>query len=64
MAVKPDAEESKRLHAPDVNYFPPSRGPFLCGNCEYFRPRDSYCEQPVVRAPVDYSGCCNLFETK
>lgn len=61
--MKPDAEESKRLHSPLVNYFGPDRGPFRCGNCEYFK-AIGQCDHPQVRAPVEYGGCCNLFSNK
>jgi len=57
-----DMDAQKRLHAPDVNYFGPEKGPFRCGHCEYFDLKRSYCEHPLIRADVNYSGCCNKYE--
>ena len=54
-------DESARLHAPDVNYFGPELGPFLCGHCTFFNQVQSYCENPLIRAPVAYGGCCNRY---
>lgn len=54
-------EESSRLTAPDVNYFGPELGPFLCGHCAFFNATQGYCENPLIRAPVSYGGCCNRY---
>lgn len=54
-------DEEQRLRAPDVNYFPPSKGPFYCGHCIYFQVSQHFCEHPLIRASVDYDGCCNQY---
>ena len=60
------SKEQERLRSPAVNYFGPEKGPFLCGNCEYFKrdgeTDDGYCRNEQVQAQVELAGCCNLFE--
>lgn len=57
-----------------TGYEPPAnKGPFECGNCEYFRPGNSTCgqetmvaksQQPLIdgRRKVEPGGCCEYVE--
>lgn len=64
--ISQKSKEQERLRSPAVNYFGPEKGPFLCGNCEYFKrdgeSDDGYCRNEQVQAHVELAGCCNLFE--
>jgi hypothetical protein len=46
-------------------YADASKGPFLCGVCEYFKPPTN-CTQPEIvklrKGVVEYYGCCDFFE--
>jgi hypothetical protein len=55
-AVKGKREQSD----PTVKYFPPSQGPFKCGNCEYFQKEQNACK--LVSGFIEAEGCCNLYE--
>jgi hypothetical protein len=44
---------------PSVMYMPPSKGPFMCGRCEYFR-KPHTCIK--VEGHIEEAGCCNLFD--
>jgi hypothetical protein len=60
-------EAIERLRSSHVNYFPPSQGPFRCGNCKFYQattPTAGFCNHPEVRACVEADGCCNEFLKK
>lgn len=64
MTIQRVAVAQSRLHAPDVDYEPPSHGPFKCVECRWFdpggghgkgdkpddpnEPKQSHCEHPKV----------------
>lgn len=70
--------DSSKVHGePGTGYEPPAgKGPFECGNCEYFRPGESSCGQETMRkvskqprlgdgrVKVDAHGCCEYVERK
>lgn len=59
------ARSPKQLYQADkippdlAGYQGPEKGPFKCGNCDFFTAADSTCH--VVAGPVDAEGCCNNF---
>lgn len=67
--------DSSKVHGePGTGYEGPQKGPFECGNCEYFRKADSSCGQETMmkvsklartkdgRVKVDEHGCCEYVE--
>lgn len=59
---------------PGTGYEGPDKGPFECGNCEYFRSTDNSCGQKTMmerskrertkdkRVKVEAKGCCEYIE--
>ncbi len=57
-----------------TGYEGPERGPFECGNCEYFKVADSGCDQKDMKARskrkrlldgrvlVEKEGCCEFID--
>ena len=56
-------------------YAPPSAGPFMCANCEYYDHTQCHRDEVIAEfkrlrglrmsataAPVDAAACCNFFE--
>lgn len=51
--------DAEKVPQPNAGYMGPDKGPFKCGNCEFFDPTDSDCH--IVAGKVDAEGCCNMF---
>lgn len=68
-------EDHQGVGTSATGYAGPKFGPFKCGHCEYFRPGQSGCVNPLVikdpevpgdgkMAHVNIGGCCNKYEPK